>query len=74
MDKNQKSLRWHRRRAYAKISVAHAEQALKSGNNNEFVTAMHKANRDDGWYCVAKSNKALFLIETREQRKNEKNT
>ena len=44
MTYNQKSLRWHRRRAYATSSIAHAEQALKSGNNNEFVIDMHKAN------------------------------
>ena len=46
MNKNQKSLRWHRRRAYAESSIAHAKQALKysKDSNNEFVTKMHKAN------------------------------
>ncbi len=84
MSKNQKSLRWHRRRAYAQIGYAHADQSLKAGNNNEFVTAMHETNRQEAAYGIAKANKAFFLIEQQtnmrqfltemEQRKNEKNS
>jgi hypothetical protein len=67
MDKNQKSLRWHRRRAYAQMSFAHANQSLDTGNNNETVTRMHETN-----WTVAIAALQLFLIEEREQRKNEK--
>ena len=81
MSKNQKSLRWHRQRAYEQMSYAHADQALKAGNNNEFVTAMHETNRADAAYGITKANRAFFgsqrhalLIEERKQRKNEKDS
>ena len=81
MNYNQRSLRWHRRRAYAQMAYAHADQALEAGNNNEFVTAMHETNRADAAYGITKANKAFFgsqrhalLIEERKQRKNEKDS
>lgn len=75
MSNNQRSLRWHRRRAYAQMAYAHADQSLEAGNNNESVTAMHETNRADAAYGIKKANKTLLawvLIEERNQRKNEK--
>ena len=78
MSKNQKSLRWHRRRAYEQMSYAHADQSLKAGNNNEFVTAMHETNREaahrEAMLLLFRGTREEQLAALREQRKNEKDS
>jgi len=80
MSKTQRSLRWHRRRAYEQMSFAHADQSLKysKDSNNEFVTAMHEANREaahrEAMLLLFRGTREEQLAALREQRKNEKNT
>ena len=44
--KNQRSLRWHRQRAYARMRIAHATMELEAGSCNETVTKMLEKNRE----------------------------
>jgi|TARA_R110000824_G_scaffold390255_1_gene586652 hypothetical protein len=58
------------------MSYAHADQALKAGNNNEFVTAMHETNREaahrEARLLLFRGTREEQLAALREQRKNEK--
>lgn len=78
MSKNQRSLRWHRQRAYEQMTYTHADQSLKAGNNNEFVTAMHETNREAAYrearLLLFRGTREEQLAALREQRKNEKDS